>query len=171
MTLHHDLLDQAEHLATKEPRKPRQSSLRRAVSATYYALFHLLVDEAVVRFVKGPDASTLRNLLRRAFDHGEMKGMSKAFSGGTLPPSLAAALKGPIPVDLREAAETFVELQEARHEADYDLSRRFVRAEVKDLIAETRNVFQRWSTVRTSDAARLYLAALLTGERLRKRAS
>jgi len=54
VAIHHDLLDQAEHLAAKEPRKPRQASLRRAVSATYYAIFHLLVNEAVVRFVKGP---------------------------------------------------------------------------------------------------------------------
>jgi hypothetical protein len=170
MTLHHDLLDQAEHLATKEPKRPKQASLRRAVSATYYALFHLLVDEAVVRFAKGPGASALRDLLRRAFDHGEMKRMSKAFLGGSLPPSLAAALKAPIPVDLRLTAKAFVGLQEARHEADYDLSRRFARAEVNDLIADTRDALQCWSAVRTSEAARLYLAALLAGERLRGRA-
>ncbi len=87
-----------------------------------------------------------------------------------MPPSLAAALKGPIPVDLREAAETFIELQEARHEADYNLSRRFARAEVKKLIADTRGTLLRWSNVNASEAARLYLAALLTGERLRRRA-
>lgn len=170
MALHHDLLDQAEHLAAKEPNRPRQASLRRAVSATYYALFHLLVDEAVVRFVKGSGASALRHLLRRAFDHGEMKRISKAFSGGSLPTSLAPALNGPIPPDLRVTAKTFVGLQEARHEADYDLSRRFARAEVNDLIADTRDALRCWSAVRTSEAARLYLAALLTGERLRKRA-
>jgi len=170
MAIHDDLLDQAEHLAAREPKKPKQASLRRAVSATYYALFHFLVDEAVVGFTRGPGAGDLRNLLRRAFDHGEMRNTSAAFSGGTLPPSLAAVLRGPIPVDLRRVARTFVQLQEARHEADYDLSRSFVREEVKRLIAETRAALQRWSTVRTLEAARLYLAALLTGERLRRRA-
>jgi len=170
MGLHHDLLDQAEHLAGKEPRKPKQASLRRAASASYYALFHLLVDEAVLGLVKGPDPDGLRNLLRRAFDHGEMRTMCAAFSGGTLPASLAATLGGPVPADLRRVAKVFLELQQARHEADYDLSRSFTRADVQGLIAKTRDAFHGWEAVRTSEAARLYLAALLTGERLRKRA-
>ncbi len=46
MSLHDDLLEQAKHLANREPRRPKQASLRRAISAAYYALFHLLVDEA-----------------------------------------------------------------------------------------------------------------------------
>jgi uncharacterized protein (UPF0332 family) len=171
MAFHHDLLEQAEHLAAKERKKPKQASLRRAVSATYYALFHLLVDEAVRRFVKGPGSRSLRNVLRRAFDHAEMRSISKAFSGGTLPQALAYASGGPIPPDLKRTADAFVGLQEARHEADYDLSRRFARAEVQDLIADTREAMRRWNAVRDSEAARLYLAALLTGERLRRRAS
>lgn len=39
MSLHADLLKQARHLATKERRRPSQASLRRAISAAYYALF------------------------------------------------------------------------------------------------------------------------------------
>ena len=38
MSLHQDLLAQARHLLRKEPRRPKQASLRRAVSAAYYAL-------------------------------------------------------------------------------------------------------------------------------------
>jgi hypothetical protein len=169
MGLHHDLLDQADHLAGKEPRRPKQASLRRAASASYYALFHLLVDEAVLGLVRGPNPDDVRNLLRRAFDHGEMKRVCAAFSGGTLPPSIAAALAGPIPADLRLVAEAFLELQQARHEADYDLSRSFTRADVQGLITKTRDAFHGWEAVRTSEAARLYLASLLTGERLRRR--
>lgn len=170
MGLHHDLLDQAQHLAGKEPRRPKQASLRRAASASYYALFHLLVDEAVLGLVRGPDPDGLRNLLRRAFDHGEMRSVCVAFSGGTLPMNLAAVLGGPVPTDLRSVADSFLELQQARHEADYNLSRSFTRDDVQGLIAKTRDAFRRWEAVRTSEAARLYLAALLTGERLRKRA-
>jgi len=81
MGFHHDLIDQAEHLAGKEPRKPKQASLRRAVSAAYYALFHLLVDEAVAGLARGPGAGDLRDLLRRAFDHGEMRSVSGATRG------------------------------------------------------------------------------------------
>jgi len=42
-----DLLEQAYHLARRERKNPTQASLRRAVSTAYYALFHLLIDEAV----------------------------------------------------------------------------------------------------------------------------
>ena len=89
MGLHHDLVDQAEHLAGKEPRRPKQASLRRAASASYYAPFHLLVDDAVLGLVRGPNPDELRNLLRRAFDHGEMASVCKSFRGGTLPANLA----------------------------------------------------------------------------------
>jgi hypothetical protein len=34
----HDLLEQAKHLANREKKRPRQASLRRAVSTAYYAL-------------------------------------------------------------------------------------------------------------------------------------
>ena len=44
MPLHGDLLEQAEHLARREKQRPKQASLRRAISTAYYALFHLLVD-------------------------------------------------------------------------------------------------------------------------------
>ena len=43
-----DLLEQAYDLAQKELISPKQASLRRAVSTAYYALFHLLIDEAVM---------------------------------------------------------------------------------------------------------------------------
>ena len=55
MSLPRDLLAQATLLATKEPRRPRQASLRRSVSASHYALFHLLVDTAARRLVSGND--------------------------------------------------------------------------------------------------------------------
>jgi len=52
LALPDDLLAQAKHLASKEPKRPRQASLRRAISGAYYALYHLLmidlVDQAFV---------------------------------------------------------------------------------------------------------------------------
>ena len=46
MSAHGDLLQQAFHLATIDAKKPKQANLRRAVSSAYYAVFHLLIDEA-----------------------------------------------------------------------------------------------------------------------------
>ena len=43
-----DLLAQADLLLHLEKRRPKQASLRRAVSAAYYALFHFLIEESTV---------------------------------------------------------------------------------------------------------------------------
>src|SRR5271154_1505744 len=68
MGLHDDLLDQAEQLATREPKRPKQASLRRAVSTSYYALFHLLISEATLNWRQ----SSQRAALGRYFQHGSM---------------------------------------------------------------------------------------------------
>lgn len=73
MNLHTDLLRQARHLAVREPRRPLQASLRRAISASYYALFHFLVHEATSRMFPGRSRDSLRYCLARAFVHGDMK--------------------------------------------------------------------------------------------------
>ena len=79
MSLHHDLLDQAAHLAARETRKPKQASLRRGVSATYYALFHLLIAEGARRLAPSkPDC--LRTLVQRAFNHSDMRNVCVNFA-------------------------------------------------------------------------------------------
>ena len=98
--LHEDLLEQALHLATRERGRPRQVSLRRAISGAYYALFHLLVHEATRRLLRGGAVERWRPLLARAFAHGEMRDASKAFAGGELPKVIRQWLeveKEPVP--------------------------------------------------------------------------
>lgn len=53
-----DLLKQADHLATYEGVKPTQAALRRAVSTAYYALFHLLTEDASQRWNGSSAAAT-----------------------------------------------------------------------------------------------------------------
>src|SRR5260370_506909 len=77
-----DLLKQALHLAKREPKRPRQASLRRAISTAYYALFHLLITEAVSNW----RIAAQRPLLARNFEHNRMKAASgraanSAFTG------------------------------------------------------------------------------------------
>ena len=88
MSLHGDLLEQAGRLARQEPRKPKQASLRRAVSAAYYALFHLLINEATRLFLSGVQREALRLRLARAFRHSAMKHVSQAFARGQIPRKL-----------------------------------------------------------------------------------
>ncbi|MEX2560734.1 MAG: hypothetical protein WD403_12510 [Pirellulales bacterium] len=109
MSLHADLLTQAEYLANKEPKRPKQASLRRAISAAYYA-------------VKG------------------------VF---------------PIPQEVQNVAKAFVDLQQARHDADYDLARSFPRSDALAFVEQAKQAFVDWRGVRKGDLARIYLACFL----------
>ena len=54
MSLATDLLDQASILSGLDPMEPKQASLRRAISAAYYSLFHLLIDDGARRITTNP---------------------------------------------------------------------------------------------------------------------
>jgi uncharacterized protein (UPF0332 family) len=81
LALHHVLLEQATHLATRETKKPKQASLRRAVSAAYYAIFHLLVADGAKR-LSPTNPAGLGPLIQRAFSHGDMRAVCKGFADG-----------------------------------------------------------------------------------------
>jgi len=161
VALHQDLLRQARQLAMHEPKRPKQASLRRAVSAAYYALFHLLASEATNRLITGPDRDALRAVLRRAFDHSAMKEACKEIvkpNAGKLNKGMSGHV---VPVALKQVAEAFVDLQQARHEADYDVSRTFTRAEALDMVDLAEQAFIDWQTIRRTIPADVFLAALL----------
>lgn len=69
MRLPDGLLEQAQHLVRREPKRPKQASLRRAISTAYYALFHLLISEAVLNWKRAED----RVELARMFEHTHMR--------------------------------------------------------------------------------------------------
>ena len=162
-----DLLSQARHLAGKEPRRPKQASLRRAVSAAYYSLFHLLVADAASSMLRGKPASGIRPVFQRAFAHAHMKRVARSFAGGTV----SDAWKGPmggasVSEDLRQVASAFVNLQEARHKADYDLGRPFSRREARDLIEDAERAAGSWRNVRNDLEGQVFLTALLVDDRI-----
>ena len=138
MNLPEDLLEQAEHLAGREATRPKQVSLRRAISAAYYALFHFLIREACGRLAGRPD---LRVLAARAFNHGDMKKACQAVLKSPPPAHLAPLLGNPVRAALRTVADTFVVLQTTRHDADYNLSQRFTRDETRRRVESARDAF------------------------------
>ena len=158
-----DLLEQAEHLAQRELKKPRQASLRRSASAAYYALFHLLVREAAKRF-SPQNPSGLQQLWQRAFVHAEMKEVCSKFASGN-PKNLQSLLPDKPHPDLITVAKAFVDLQEARHRADYDLSRAVSRQDAIDRIKIAQNAFHAWNSIRNTPDAAVFLSALLLGKR------
>ena len=167
MALHDDLLEQAEHLAERERRKPRQASLRRAVSAAYYALFHLLANEGS-RVLAPPQPSGLRFQVQRAFSHSDMKAVCRQFAFGNIN-NLSAETKSliapPLQPELAVVASAFIQLQEARHIADYDVSALHNKFDVLQKIALAKGAFEAWKQVRTSPNARVFLVGLLLERR------
>ena len=168
MSLPTDLLAQARLLATKEQRRPRQASLRRAVSASYYALFHLLIADATRRMAGGNDRLALRNCLGRAFGHSTMKRVARQFAERSVSPRLGPGLNGqPLQGELVRVAAAFVDLQQHRQEADYDMGRRFTRMEVLSITSDAERAFADWRLVRHSVQADTFLIGLLAFDDIR----
>ncbi|MGB0564678.1 MAG: hypothetical protein ACPGVO_23200 [Spirulinaceae cyanobacterium] len=168
MSLERDLLIQARYLLNKEPKRPKQASLRRATSSAYYALFHLLTDSCARFFVKGKHNENLRKLLKRSFSHSEMKAAARAFKGGSLPAHLKAVYPSTISVALQEVAKTFSDIQEARHIADYDLASTLTRLQVQDWVDRVDDAFIQWDVVRKTSEGQVFIVALFAGKRLKR---
>ena len=164
MAFHDDLLNQASYLATCDKGKPKQASLRRSVSAAYYAIFHLLITEAAA--LAGSKLNTEGRIrLRRAYAHADMKAVCASYASATTAlkfnQQIAPLLSFPIATELMNVADTFVSLQEARHLADYDLQSKFSRLSVLTQIGDVTNSFADWVVVRTSPNAKVFLMDLL----------
>ena len=155
MSLSADLLAQARLLATKEPRRPLQASLRRAVSASYYSIFHLLVADGTRRMVPGSDHSTMQPVARQ-------------FAARNVSPRLASAFGGKdLQDELVSVAAAFVDLQQQRHEADYDVARSFTRAKVPAMVGDAERAAANWQQVRRSVQADAFLIGLFAFDRMR----
>jgi len=162
MPIAQDLLEQAHLLAQPGVGRgrPRQASLRRAVSTAYYAVFHLLSADATAQASPSAPAG-LRERVRRSLAHATMKQAANAFQSNNFPARIAPLMVRPLPPQLVSVARSFVHLQDERHNADYDLADQFDRSRVQGLIREADRVFRDWNAVRNTDEARVFLAALM----------
>jgi hypothetical protein len=91
-----------------------------------------------------------------------MKEACKSFGGGTLEKGVAKGLPVgfTIPRQLREFAEIFVDVQEKRHLADYDLSERFRRSDVLTLITQAKKYIENFRNLTPSNEKRFFLACM-----------
>ena len=159
MRLANDYLEQARHLARRERTRPKQASLRRAISVAYYALFHLLCDEASSLLVRGiRDSDDIQARTARTLDHGTMARVCRVFESGALPPGLR--FLGPLDTDLRFVAQIFGRMQEERHRADYNTQAQFSRTDTLNLIDQTEAAFDAYNRIRATDAATYFLFAM-----------
>ena len=92
---------------------------------------------------------SLRLLMSRAFVHSEMSKASRSFKGGNLPQQFDEVTgKVAVPSALQNVARVFITLQQARHDADYNLAKSFTRGEAKTLVDQASQAFQDWQTIR-----------------------
>jgi uncharacterized protein (UPF0332 family) len=162
MPLANDLLEQAYHLAKREPKRPRQASLRRAVSGSYYALFHLLVSEATRNWKQ----SHQRPALGRFFEHGKMAKASdkQRADCNKFINSDPAPAPGP-DLDcvrhLQTISLAFFQAYHHRQTADYDTQKQWMRTEALAIIDSVDAAFKAWPQVRNHKLAQSYLFSLL----------
>lgn len=116
-----DLIATAVRLSKVGSKRPKQADLKRSVSTAYYALFHALAKNAADTIVgvgkmRSDGAWTQ---VYRALDHGFAKNACKEIRNLGFPSEIISC------------AYTFVQLQEARHRADYDPNERITRGDAQ----------------------------------------
>jgi len=164
MAFPEDLLEQARHLARRDPKRPKQASLRRAVSTAYYALFHLLIVETTKNWKRPEERFTLA----RMFEHALMAkacvskrdALNAHFKRN--PPQ---STRLDIDKHLHAVTETFVEMLQHLHTADYDSSTKWTRTETLEKLDTVQAAFQSWKSIRKSHDAQNFLVTLLLKER------
>lgn len=160
MTLAQDLLEQAAHLASREKGKPKQASLRRAMSAAYYSVFHLVVADGARRIV---DLPRLRPIVARAFEHRKLLTIANAVERIAAKPKeqhwLRQHLSLPVSPDLGAFCSTFADLQDRRHGADYDVGGSFTRSDAIGVVTVAQAAHGAWARQRDSENALVFLLA------------
>ena len=140
-----DLLEQAEHLARREPGRPRQVSLRRAVSAAYYAVFHALAALCANTLVGYQRPWSVYVPMYRSLDHGSIKRVQRS-----------DPRKAFLSTDCHRVLDIAVQLQDRRHVADYDPQPgQFGRYEVLDDVARAREAVRLLASLPFDDRMRL----------------
>lgn len=155
MTYHDELLQQALDLANKNPSSPAQADLRRAVSAAYYALFHLLISETVAHW----NLDSSRDGLARMFEHRVMAKASERILDAKLFP-----FSGEDPAvvrQLRALAKVFGRLQDERHIADYENATSWTQHEALEEVKTAVRAFSAWQSIKNEKIAQDYLVSLL----------
>ena len=124
------LIELAEQILQIGTGKRRQATINRAVSTTYYALFHALAAECVARTVGVPRSPRYWQIvtpIHRSLDHGHARKVFERLARDRATPEL-----------LKQVGDAFLELQSVRQSADYDPGCRFSRSKAIDLIARAR---------------------------------
>jgi hypothetical protein len=132
-----ELLNLARGIASLNGNNPRQANVRRAVSTAYYALFHFIVGEATANWSQ-PE---FRPLLGRVFEHGKIRQACDQVTGGLL--EVPAFENRSTPEDhLKAVARRFIQAQELRETADYEVDGQWRREDAETQIDQVQDRLQ-----------------------------
>jgi hypothetical protein len=147
-------------LALEEDLGPANIRLRRAISAAYYAIFHQINQDAVALIAPNVSAKNSHRI-QRWFDHVMMKQICNRFRAPTLDQPLRDLIGDVASADMRVVARSFVELQEARHAADYDLGYAVSFDTTIHLLGLADNAMNAWARIKDSEEANVFILSLL----------
>jgi len=138
-----DLLKTAIYLANSTTGKPRQADLRRAVSTTYYAMFHTLAKscaDLIIGSASAQRSNAAWTQVYRALDHGLAK---QACSNNKTIANF--------PQKIQDFANQFVQMQIKRHKADYDPDDRPFKSAVMNDISIVETIIKEFQKVPIKD--------------------
>lgn len=152
-----DLIEIGRRLAAEavagDRGRPRQAWLRRAVSTTYYALFHTMARcGADMQAGSAPANRSQPAWMQayRALEHGHAKNQCSN-----------KTVMGKFPKEIQSIGRTFVEMQRQRHTADYDPSAKYYRDEVMQLIDVTQKAMTDFQNTTPADRKAFAIYVLL----------
>ncbi|WP_062352277.1 hypothetical protein [Herbidospora yilanensis] len=155
------------------PGRPRTAHLRRATSTAYYAVFHELVGQGARR-VAGTGQEDHRHTISRWYAHGNFRQTARWVEAITTKKSVPEGVRrllGPndhVDPDLAALSESFSELQQARHAADYDPEYNAIRADTLGHVTRAKTAVE---AIRRMDRGKvqafdMFLLLSLGGERM-----
>ncbi|WP_143087197.1 hypothetical protein [Geodermatophilus ruber] len=118
-----ELIELADELAGRNSGagKPKTIRLRRSISSAYYAVFHELSFRATSRLLGSTGWGSTEAAVTRWITHTDLADLTTAVATGTGRGAKALKLAlGVVHPDVTRIAQAFVDLQDARHRADYD---------------------------------------------------
>ena len=134
--------------------RPRQTELRRAVSAAYYALFHALALSCA-NLLSGTDRSRPSwEQTYRGLDHGHARNQCNDQSGMTA-----------LPADIRNFGRRFVYAQSKRQQADYSPTSTYSRRWVMQLIDENETALSAFENATSPDRRAFAIHVLMRRRR------
>jgi hypothetical protein len=157
------LLDQAAALITPPPAgPPRQVDVRRAISAAYYAVFHMMMAEAADTMVGRVHRGTPGYVLvYRSADHKGLRMVCEIAQRHEAPQRYRTFVPNPgFCEDVRALGRAVISLQERRNTADYDPTNQFRTVHGNQAIDLARTALRHWASAPDAER-RTFLMLLL----------